>query len=52
MILAKYSEGALNFDPTYKYDDNSTQYDSSKKERNPAWCDRVLYSKSHNISLL
>ena len=28
-ILSQYQEGPLNFDPTYKYDDNSSYYDTS-----------------------
>ena len=28
-ILNKFSEGELNFDPTYKYDDHSNNYDTS-----------------------
>jgi hypothetical protein len=28
-ILSRYAEGTLNFDPTYKYDDNSNYYDTS-----------------------
>ena len=43
-----YSEGELNFNPTYKYDDGSEVYDTSKKQRIPAWCDRILYQKPHN----
>lgn len=44
-ILSRFKEGPLNFDPTYKYDDHSDIYDTSKKQRIPAWCDRVLYEK-------
>lgn len=42
-ILNAFSEGPLNFYPTYKYDDHSDQYDTSKKNRIPAWTDRILY---------
>jgi hypothetical protein len=55
VILNKFNEGQLNFDPTYKYDDNCEVYDTSQKMRIPAWCDRVLFSrdaqfKQHLIS--
>ena len=43
-LLSQYQEGFLSFAPTYKYDQNSEEYDTSKKMRIPAWCDRVLYS--------
>jgi hypothetical protein len=35
----------LNFKPTYKYDDNSDVYDTSKKMRVPSWTDRILYTQ-------
>lgn len=35
----------MNFAPTFKYDDHSDTYDTSKKNRTPAWCDRILIEK-------
>ncbi|KDN51231.1 hypothetical protein RSAG8_00860, partial [Rhizoctonia solani AG-8 WAC10335] len=38
-----YDEGPILFRPTYRYDLNSDEYDTSEKQRIPAWTDRVLY---------
>ncbi|KAF8759859.1 phosphatidylinositol dephosphorylation [Rhizoctonia solani] len=38
-----YDEGPILFRPTYRYDLYSDEYDSSEKQRIPAWTDRVLY---------
>ncbi|OVA08122.1 Inositol polyphosphate-related phosphatase [Macleaya cordata] len=40
-----WTEGALNFAPTYKYEINSGNYsgeDPKAGRRTPAWCDRIL----------
>ncbi|PIA25442.1 hypothetical protein AQUCO_11400012v1 [Aquilegia coerulea] len=40
-----WTEGVLNFPPTYKYEFNSDKYcgeDPKSGRRNPAWCDRIL----------
>jgi len=36
-FIGSYKEGAITFLPTYKYDLNSEVYDTSKKQRPPAW---------------
>ena len=41
--FVSFREGAIGFAPTFKYDLNSSSYDSSKKQRTPAYCDRVLF---------
>uniref|UniRef100_V5E355 Endonuclease/exonuclease/phosphatase n=2 Tax=Kalmanozyma brasiliensis (strain GHG001) TaxID=1365824 RepID=V5E355_KALBG len=41
--LADFSEPPIAFAPTYKYDRGSYDWDTSDKNRIPAWCDRVLF---------
>lgn len=42
-----FNEFAINFDPTYKFDKGTSNYDTSEKQRVPSWTDRVL-SRSQN----
>ena len=41
-VFKYYSEYKISFNPTYKYDNGTDNYDTSEKTRIPAWCDRVL----------
>jgi hypothetical protein len=38
-----FAEGTITFAPTFKFDKNSAEYDTSHKQRIPAWTDRVLF---------
>jgi hypothetical protein len=42
-------EGALNFNPTYKYDIDSDEYDI-KAKRIPSWCDRIFFKNTTMIT--
>lgn len=43
-----YDESKITFNPTYKFDVGTDSYDTSEKQRIPAWCDRVL-RKGNNL---
>ena len=39
-----FKEQPITFAPTFKFDPGTNTYDTSQKQRVPAWCDRVLYA--------
>ncbi|KPA82188.1 inositol 5-phosphatase-like protein [Leptomonas pyrrhocoris] len=43
-----FQEQWITFPPTYKFDRGTDAYDTSRKHRDPAWCDRVLFRVSEN----
>ncbi|KAI9010648.1 Endonuclease/exonuclease/phosphatase [Hyaloraphidium curvatum] len=41
--FAGFREAPLSFPPTYKFDVGTNTYDTSEKQRAPAWPDRILW---------
>jgi hypothetical protein len=42
-VFKGFREHPIRFKPSYKFDPGTETYDTSKKNRAPAWCDRVLF---------
>lgn len=42
-VFENFQEPPIYHSPTYKYDPGTNEWDSSEKNRPPAWCDRILY---------
>jgi len=42
-VFAGFHEGAITFNPTYKFDKWSDEYDTSSKRRVPSWTDRQIF---------
>ncbi len=38
-----FDQGAITFNPTYKFDKWSDEYDTSSKRRVPSWTDRQIF---------
>jgi len=42
-VFKGFTEAPVRFNPTYKFDRGTDIFDSSAKQRVPAWTDRILY---------
>lgn len=47
--VSHFSEQEINFPPTYKFDKGTKVYDTSEKQRIPAWTDRILFLSRQNL---
>lgn len=45
-FLQTLSEGDIQFAPTYKFDTGTNDYDTSRKFRVPAYCDRIMFTNT------
>ncbi|KAL7533376.1 hypothetical protein ACHAXR_005191 [Thalassiosira sp. AJA248-18] len=41
--FSDFNEGKITFLPTFKFDKGTSNYDTSHKQRVPAWTDRILF---------
>lgn len=46
-----FSEQAITFKPTYKFDRGTDTYDTSEKRRIPSWTDRILFRSTKEDSI-
>lgn len=47
----QYTEGFIGFDPTFKYNTGSNEYDSSQKPKTPAWSERIFFKRSEETEV-
>lgn len=47
-----FNEGKITFLPTFKFDKGTSNYDTSHKQRVPAWTDRILFKTRSKVNVL
>ena len=51
-VFVGFKEASVNFPPTYKFDIETNNFDTSAKLRCPAWTDRVLWKSEYNVKCI
>lgn len=51
-VWRSFNEAPIDFLPTFKYDPGTSVFDSSEKNRTPAWCDRILFRSAQSMETL
>ncbi|KAL3910997.1 MAG: hypothetical protein SGILL_007459, partial [Bacillariaceae sp.] len=50
--FSDFAEGKIKFAPTFKFDKETDAYDTSHKQRIPAWTDRIVFRPSSGVRVL
>ena len=52
LAFQDFEEGPIEFGPTYKFDAGTDTFDTSEKQRTPAWTDRILWHRKSPLQLV
>jgi len=50
--FSDFNEGKITFLPTFKFDKGACNYDTSHKQRVPAWTDRIVFRSNKEVRVL